>query len=583
MTIEQAGTGSGTGDGAGPPGGALPGGALLQAVFAGLGEGLYLTDRDGRISAVNPRAAELLGRPAETMLGADAHDLLHRAADGSVIPRSACSLWPVLERGLAVRGGCARFLCGTGHLLPVSWSVSPVLRDGRIRAAAVLFTDATEHLEAAGRRADQLAALERLADRLAAATEAGAMLARTPEADEALRRLGRLIVPRLAEWAAVDLRTGSEEVRRVAVVPPEGYSGDPAWEGPLPPVTESSGAPLARVLRGGEALLLGPDDIAACDDEPLADAHRELVSAFGATSVIIAPLRTARRILGALTVARTDPARPFDAAELALVEDLGRRAGLAVDGVRLSERRREVAETMQRQLLPPLPQAGRLGLAARYRPAPEGSAAGGDWYDVLTLADGATALVVGDVAGHDVQAAARMAQLSNMLRSIAWDRVEPPSLIVDRLENAVLAVGDPALATLVLARIEGPEEGPWQLHWASAGHPPPLLVTEDGRARYLESAQNVLVGVEWHDVGDRHDAIEPLPARSTVLLYTNGLVHAPGTGLDTGLDRLRRRAAALARRSVEGFCDELLEGAPPGGVDDIALLALRVPGPGDDS
>ncbi|WP_449066610.1 GAF domain-containing protein, partial [Planomonospora algeriensis] len=338
MTIEQTGPESGIGDGAGPPGGALPGGALLQAVFAGLGEGLYLTDRDGRISAANPRAAELLGRPVETMLGADAHDLLHRAADGSVIPRSACGLWPVLERGLAVRGECARFLCGNGHLLPVSWSVSPVLRDGRIRAAAVLFTDATEHLEAASRQADRLAALERLAERLAATTEAGAMLARTPEVDEALRRLGRLIVPRLAEWAAVDLRTGSEEVRRVAVVPPEGYSGDPAWEGPLPPVTESSSAPLARVLRGGEALLLGPDDLAASDGEPLAEAHRELVAAFGATSVIIAPLRTAQRILGALTVARTDPARPFDAAELALVEDLGRRAGLAADGVHLSDR-----------------------------------------------------------------------------------------------------------------------------------------------------------------------------------------------------------------------------------------------------
>ncbi|MFC4060136.1 SpoIIE family protein phosphatase [Planomonospora corallina] len=569
--------------GAAPPG-ALPGAALLQAVFTDLGAGLYLTDSAGRISAVNPRAAELLDRPVEALLGADAHDLLHRAADGGVIPRSACRIWQAFERGHTAHGECPAFLRGNGGLLPVSWMASPVRQNGRLRAAAVLFTDASERLAAAGRQADQLAALERLTGRLAVVGEAGAVLAQVPEADEALRRLGRLIVPRLAEWAVVDLCSGLDDVRRALVVPPEGHAGDPVWEGPLPPVTEDSGAPLARVLRGGEALLLGPDDLAAPADAPLARAQSELFSVFGATSVIITPLRTARRVLGALTVARTDPARPFDAAELALIDDLGRRAGLAVDGLRLAGQRREIAETMQRHLLSPLPEGGRLRLAARYRPAPEGSEVGGDWYDALILADGVTALVVGDVLGHDLKAAAGMAQIRNMLRSVAWDRVEPPSLITDRLEHALLAVGDPVLATMVLARIEGPPEGPWQLHWASAGNPPPLLVTEDGDAHYLEAGQNLMLGVEWHDIGDRHDAVEPLPEHSTVLLYTNGLVHAPGDDLDAALERLRRHAAALARRPVEEFCDRILERVPPPGrVDDLALIALRVPGAGEEA
>ncbi|GAA3138998.1 SpoIIE family protein phosphatase [Planomonospora alba] len=580
---DRAGTADETGGRGTPSAETPPDGALLQAMFADLGTGLYLTDGAGRISAVNPRAAELLGRPAETMLGADAHDLLHRDAEGGIIPRSACGLWGVLERGRPACGECAAFLRGDGDLLPVSWTASPIRRNGRVRAAAVLFADASAQRAAAGRRSDRLAALERLTERLAVASEAGAVLAQIPEVDEALRRLGRLLVPRLAEWAVVDLCTGPQEVRRAVVVPPEGYSGDPVWEGPLPPVSEGSGAPLARALRGGEALLLGPDDIAAPADAPLAQAQRELFSVFGATSVIITPLRTARRVLGALTVARTDPSRPFDAAELALLDDIGRRTGLAVDGARLTVRQREVAETMQRHLLSPLPQPGRLRLAARYRPAPEGSEAGGDWYDALVLADGVTAMVVGDVLGHDLRAAARMAQLRNMLRSVAWDRVEPPSLILDRLEHAVLAVGDPALATVAMARIEGPQEGPWQLHWASAGNPPPLLVTEDGDARHLEAGQNLMLGVEWHDIGDRHDAVEPLPAHSTVLFYTNGLVHAPGDDLGAAMERLRRHAAALARHPLEEFCDRLLERVPRGGADDLALIALRVPDIGEDA
>lgn len=190
------------------------------------------------------------------------------------------------------------------------------------------------------------------------------------------------------------------------------------------------------------------------------------------------PLGSGQRITGALTVVRTDPAHPFGTEDVAVVSDIGRRVGLVIDNARRFGRQRAVAEAMQRNLLAPLPQPGRLRLAARYQPAPAGSQVGGDWYDAFALKDGSLALVIGDVVGHDLTAAAGMAQLHGVLRSLAWDHIGPPGAVIDRLDNAMPAITTVPLATLVLARVEGhPHTGPWTLRWTSAGHPPPLLLS----------------------------------------------------------------------------------------------------------
>ncbi|MER6067112.1 SpoIIE family protein phosphatase [Streptomyces sp. NPDC001792] len=125
------------------------------------------------------------------------------------------------------------------------------------------------------------------------------------------------------------------------------------------------------------------------------------------------PLGTGRQVTGALTLVRTDPARPFDTGDPDVASNIGRRVGPVFDNAR----RREVAEAMQRNLLPALPEHGRIQLAARYQPAPAGSQVGGDWYDAFPLRDGALALVIGDVVGHDLTAAAGMAQSHGILRS----------------------------------------------------------------------------------------------------------------------------------------------------------------------
>ncbi|MGX4691146.1 SpoIIE family protein phosphatase [Streptomyces sp. JNUCC 63] len=571
---------------------------LWQQVIEQLGTAVAVVDPAGRIVAVNPAAEQLLGRAAAVMYGQDVHDLCHRDPEGARIPREHCPLLRALAEGRSARGD-DRCLRGDGRLIPVSWSASPLTDGGVSQGMVVLIAetaadrgarreraeraeqaDRTEQAVEQAERAAHTSALEGLTERLTLVAEITDVLGQTLEVDEALARLGRLLVPRLADWAAVDLRVGSRQVHRVAVTGPEGRdAGQEDWRGHLPPAGETAHSPLVQVLNGGDPVLQDRADMGAPPDSPLAAVHSAFLSATGAASAITVPLGTGRQVTGALTLVRTDPARPFDTGDLDVVSDIGRRVGPVIDNARRFGRQRAVAEAMQRNLLPSLPQHGRIQLAARYQPAPAGSQVGGDWYDAFTLRDGTLALVIGDVVGHDLTAAAGMAQLHGILRSLAWDRTGPTGAVVDRLDDAMHAITTVPMATLVLARVEGPDNGPWTLHWTSAGHPPPLLLTPDGNAQYLEAGQGLLLGARLGVTGRRPSAAHALPPGSTLLLYTDGLIEIPGSDLDTGLGRLRRHALALAHEPLDTLCDQLSARMPPGSTDDIALLALRLPVP----
>ena len=551
---------------------------VLRAIFEDLGAGVFATDASARVIAVNHRAEQIVARSAAELLGQDVHDVLHRNADGTRIPRELCRLVRVLADGRPAEGSDEFLLRGDGTTVPIIWAASPLRLAGEPDGLVFVFHDFSVRRAAEEQTAAHLAALETLTARLTLVAEISTVLISSLEVPRVLRRLGHLLVPELADWTAVDVYTGQRgEVRRVAV-----HSGsDPAageLEGTLPPLPEASGSALVRALRGSRPVLLDAADLTREPDSPLAAAHRGLFDRLGGHSAVVVPLHSRRQVFGALTVARTGDSPPYNDDEAMVLADIGRRAGLAMDNAQLFDQQRHVAEAMQRQLLTPLPQVDHLQMAARYRPALVAAEIGGDWYDAFLLPDGVTAMVIGDVVGHDLQAAAHMAEVRNMLRALAWDRQEPPSVVMRRLDEAMTHTSDAPMATVVFARIEGAEGGPWLLRWVNAGHPPPLLVTRDGRAHYMEGSRGPLLGassalelgLSWPDVH------QDLPPESTVLFYTDGLVENRTRPIDTGMALLRRHAADLARHDVEDFCDELLKRLDPGG-DDVALLALRLP------
>ncbi|MET8561746.1 SpoIIE family protein phosphatase [Streptomyces flaveolus] len=555
--------------------------ARLADALEAIGAGAYVVDEQGCILAANSSAEDLLGRPAADLLGHDAHDLLHRGPQGQPLPTTQCAMRQAFHAGSPAQGHQEYFLRGDGSLLPVSWLITPYdLGDtGDRRTGTLVVFHAPEREAPAEPRPEQAA--ESLTDfeRLALLAETTTRLTSTLDVDEALRRLVSLVLPRLADWAVIDLITEHDEVWRTAVVHAEGdrlvHHED--LEGPMPPVPEESPMPLSRALRGVASALAGPATYRRAPDSGIAVEQRRLFEATGIHSAAIAPIRGTREVLGALTLGRAEKPGDFTTADLPLLEDIARRAGVALDNARLYQRQRAVAETMQNHLLPQMPRVPGLQMAVRYLPAPDASQVGGDWYDAFTLSDGATALAVGDVVGHDLEAAAGMAQLRNMLRAYAWSQQEPPSRIVQRLDEAIMPITDVTMATLILARLTRTADDQWLLTWTNAGHPPPLLVTRDGLAHYLTEGHSLLLGTGVGTV--RPDATTLLPPGCTLLLYTDGLIEAPGHTLDEGLSRLRQHAAALAHRPLPSLTDQLLRRVHPPGLDDVALLALRTPPP----
>jgi PAS domain S-box-containing protein len=238
--------------------------------------------------------------------------------------------------------------------------------------------------------------------------------------------------------------------------------------------------------------------------------------------------------------------------------------------IEVYQREHKIAETLQRSLLPEqLPHVEGVELAARYLPGARGAAIGGDWYDVLERPDGRLALVVGDVVGHGLRAAASMGQLRNAFR--AYGMVEAsPAEVLARINRLVMSGPEQVMATvlyLVLDRDTG------DLSFSAAGHPPPLLIAPDS-TRFLEGGRSVPIGATDPAVFREANAV--LPPGSSLLLYTDGLVERRDVGLPERLDKLAA-AAGPAGGELDALCDRVIEGvigdADLG--DDVAILAVR--------
>ena len=264
--------------------------------------------------------------------------------------------------------------------------------------------------------------------------------------------------------------------------------------------------------------------------------------------------------------------------------DLQRRADeLEVLNERLrlaSARDRSVAETLQKALLTELPAVPEIQLAARYRAAAEHDQVGGDWYDALELDNAVTALVIGDVTGHDIGAAARMGQLRSMLRAFAWEYGQPPSIILGQLDRALRDLRISTSASVILANLEQfPDDavsGARTMTWANAGHPPPILLDADGEARVLEipGAWDPLLGVIPD--ADRTDHVVQVPPGATVVFYTDGLVDRRGSDIDAGFGVLQAAMVRHRQLPTGAMLDAVLDDlVGTRHEDDIAILAIR--------
>jgi serine phosphatase RsbU (regulator of sigma subunit)/anti-sigma regulatory factor (Ser/Thr protein kinase) len=311
--------------------------------------------------------------------------------------------------------------------------------------------------------------------------------------------------------------------------------------------------------------------------------HDELVAAYPAMASVglvstgaraFWPVVASGRVTG-VVVGVWDAPREHDEDSVQLEAALGRYVGLALERVSLLEARRHVATTLQESLLTTsAPAVAHLDVATTYAPASRTDQVGGDWYDAVVLDDDSALLVIGDVAGHDVHAAAQMGQLRSMLRALAWSHDESPAALLTLLDRANERLGPHATATAVVARLERRAPA-YTLTWSNAGHPPPVVLRADGTVETLAAPADLMLGIQ--PSLPRADHGVQLAPGDTLVLYTDGLVEERGTPMGARIEELGRVLVASAGVATPGLPHALVhELVGPRRRDDVAVLVARV-------
>jgi serine phosphatase RsbU (regulator of sigma subunit)/anti-sigma regulatory factor (Ser/Thr protein kinase) len=441
----------------------------------------------------------------------------------------------------------------------------------------------------------------RARQRLALLSDIGARIGTTLDVSRTAQELADVAVPDLADFIAVDLlepvlagvepapgpvgvdpvlrRVGQRSVER-------GRHGDLdddliesiARTGERAPVVRSS--PAARCLADGKAILepvLDPAILPWLADDRISMERSRVVNLH---SMMVVPIQARGTILGVTHFFRRGTPDPFESDDLILAEEFVSRAAVCIDNARRFTHEHSAALTLQRSLLPHgLPRQTAVEVTSRYLPADDRTGVGGDWYDVIPLSGARVALVVGDVAGHGLHAAATMGRLRSAVQTLA-DLDMPPDELLAHLDDLVIrfvdeqgagegGVDTTALGASCLYAVYDPVSR--MCTFARAGHPPPAVVRPDGEVKFLDLPAGPPLGLG----GLPFECTEyELPEGSLLVLYTDGLIETRDRDVDTGLDRLRASLADPAR-PLDEICRSVLGSVESTPQDDVALLVAR--------
>jgi serine phosphatase RsbU (regulator of sigma subunit) len=311
---------------------------------------------------------------------------------------------------------------------------------------------------------------------------------------------------------------------------------------------------------------------------------QNLLRALDLHTVVAVPLPGGQGPRGAIVLG-WDRHRALDAMDLLAVTTIAGYAAHAITRAELQQHRIDVVHQLQQAMLTELPAVHGLRMAAHYRPADSRDQVGGDWYDAAALPDPAhpghplLAVTVGDIIGHDVDAATIMGQTRSMIRQAGWDHPgASPTQTLAAFENANAGLQLGAAGTLVLAHLRppGPDTGTWLMTWTNAGHPPPVVVRADGTTVLLD-AHDALFGLAALRDSPRHDHYTDLEPGSTLFLYTDGLIERRCQDLDTGLENLRALLTDHHEGSLQSLVETAVDTLAPDATDDVIAFAIHLP------
>ncbi|MFQ1004115.1 SpoIIE family protein phosphatase [Modestobacter sp. SSW1-42] len=582
----------------------------FAAVFAAQPTAYLVMSPDLVIVEANAAYLELLGRTRGELVGRyvfDAFPPAPEALDADGVNPLQASFERARDTGVPDQMPLFHYEVhdhALGRAVPRAWSLisAPVLdAEGRTQLVLQRVEDVTEFLaereRLAARRDDgswaRLDVLE--ADLFARTQELRAVLASQEATARRLAAMAQVVLQSTeaetvedvtdvlagaglaaigADGGAICLRDDERGVVDLTLTPSLGEGAQRRY-GTLGLGSRLPGAWSART---GETVVLDGQAAAEAWDPGM----REAIEQSGQRSWIAVPLTIGGRLLGSLLAGWEDE-RAVPDSEVELVQAFAAQCAQALDRVqvltrerRSAERSRRLAEDLQRSMLTEPVQPDHGQIAVRYLPATGSAQVGGDWYDAFRHADGSVDLVIGDVVGHDIGAAATMGQLRSLLRGIAVSGAAGPAQVLDTMDTAIAQLGLATYATVGMGRLERDPSGATRLRWASAGHPPPVVLDTDGRhVPVPEAPGRLMLGVE--PAVTRGESVLDLDDGATVLLYTDGLVERPGSDLDAGVAALREVVTEAADLPLEELCDRvvdrLVDGRP---ADDVALVAVRL-------
>ncbi|MFG2948433.1 SpoIIE family protein phosphatase [Streptomyces adustus] len=435
-------------------------------------------------------------------------------------------------------------------------------------------------------------------ERLAILSEASTRIGSTLDVMQTGQELAELAVPLLADHALVDLVEsvwlGVERSPRADTTngrPPllrraglasidRGVLKFPwAREEVIRPFPTSLFATALRTGRSHLESVLDTDAGPWVQQDPV---RTQKMRESGIHSLMVVPIRARRSVLGLALFGRSETQKPFQEEDLLLAEELVNRAALCLDNALQYARERSAALTLQRDLLPHHVQGGAaVDVASRYVPADMAHGVGGDWFDVIELSGTRVALVVGDVVGHGINAAATMGRLRTAVRTLA-DLDMPADELLARLDDTVRRLNDEdgdvcdevptEVGATCLYAVYDPASR--RCTMARAGHPPPLIIDPTGRVTIPDLPAGTPLGLGLGLVPFESVELE-LPEGSLLAFYSDGLVESRDHDLDVGMNRL---GAALAQpgSSLEELCSQVINTLPPQSPpDDVTLLLAR--------
>ncbi|MGW1728571.1 SpoIIE family protein phosphatase [Streptomyces sp. NPDC002306] len=448
-------------------------------------------------------------------------------------------------------------------------------------------------------------ASRRARDRVTLLSRAGTRIGTTLDIMQTAQDLADVLVPAMADYATVDLagvvELGDEPLARLGTtgsgaVPAFHRGGVASIRDGIPeslwargdPVFVPPHSPFIEVLRTGRSHLEAVLDTSPGTWLDHDTGRREKIISLGMHSLLVIPIHARGEVLGVAVLVRTETVVPFDENDRMVAEELVSRAALSLDNARSYTREHTAALALQRDLLPRNPSGGNaLDVVWRYLPSDRSAGVGGDWFDVVELSGARIALVVGDVVGHGISAAASMGRIRAAMLTLA---------ALDLPPDAVLAHLDDLLARLAADNLESKTMPPTisgatclyivydpvtrRCRAARAGHPPPALVDLAGAVTLLDIPPGAPLGVG----GQTYEDVElELSEGSTLVLYTDGLVETRDHDIDFGLERLRGALTQRPGASLEDLCAAAVAIVPAGEqADDVMVLLARTRSLGPD-